>query len=436
MSTLCRFILFLVVISTFITGCTPTTTQPVLPSTDTPVPPVTAAPTNTPEIPNIIWNRLYGGEQNDVAWDVQLTEDGGFYVLGTTGLEFGPDMLGDIYLIRMDPDGNVLWEKTYGGAKYEEGLHISRTIDGGLLLSGMTASFGAGGMDAYLVKIDTEGNELWSRTLGGPLDEMAAAEQQPDGSFIFCGNLVDPNDIVVADAGAAGYGGFSGRSTVYLAKTDPEGNELWTRTFGADNNLITAGCVQASDGGFLALATLMRFPAPDDDICLVKVDQDGNEVWSRTWEEGTMTAYDLIPTSDGNFLIAGSLAPADDVDRLKADFFFIKVDQQGNEIWMNTFGDPGMIDYPELVTETGDGGYLVIGQWERDLSSGLSDIILVKIDGNGQPVWQDIIRVGAHSMFGDLLQLPDGKYIFLGSRLISSQFDIFSIKVDIGNNVP
>jgi len=427
--------IILITLVTLVSACGLAATTTPVPPTATPVPP-TSTPipaTAEPGSTSGTWFKTYGGSRDDVGWDVLLADDGGYYILGTTNLEFEPERRGDIYLIRADAAGQVLWEKTYGGEGYEEGLTIVAAGDGGLVIAGVTTSFGAGGMDAYLIKVDRDGNELWSRTYGGPLDEMAGAQQTADGGHILGGYIVDPNDVV-ADPGAAGYGGFAGRSNLYLVRTDADGNELWSRTFGGENNVLASAGLQTPDGGILALATITYFPASDDDLYLLKLDGDGNEVWSRTWEEGRSTAYGLIATSDGNYLIVGSYAPVEDTDHSEADFLFIKVDPQGNEIWRRVFGDPDVIDYGSVLAEAAGGGYVAAGGTGGSITSWDEDIVLVKIDGNGQLLWQRIIKTETHNMFGAIRQHSDGGYVIVGSTR-GRGFDIFLIKTDVEGNM-
>jgi hypothetical protein len=430
------------------TGCGPVATSTPIPSADSPAPlptdwpptatptaaltaepSPTAAPVTEAGVPSSTWMKTYSGSLNSVCGDVQLTEDGGYFIVGTTALQFEPEELGDVYLIRTDASGKVLWEQTYGGEKQEWGQTISTTDDDGLLISAVTASFGAGGTDAYLIKADREGNELGTLTFGGPLDEMVSAWPMPDGGYLVGGNLVDPNDIV-ADAGAAGYGGFAGRSNIYIAKIDSDGDELWSRTYGDERNVMATSGVQTSDGGFLILATIMYFPDGDDDILLLRVDENGDEVWSLTWEEGTLSSNDLIETSDGNYLVSGSYSPADDPRNAQADFLFIKVDPDGNELWTSIFGDPDLVDYGYAVTEAPDGGYVAAGEQTRDLYTWDADIVLVKIDGEGQLVWKQTIETGTHTMIAAIQQHPDGGYIICGSPFGGRSFDILLIKTD------
>lgn len=461
MSTFYRLILALIVLSFFLAGCqttvTPTQappTQTPLPATNTPLPPTltpvpptktsvpptaTLQPTTTPvpEISRVIWNQRYNKKQSDVGDDLVVAADGGFYIVGTVDLDMmGTGSSGDVYLIRTDAGGKVLWDKTYEGVKSEEGFSITHTKDGKLLIAAKTTSSGAGGVDVYLLKIDLEGTLIWSKTLGSDMDEYGSARELADGGFMIYGSVVNPKDII-ADPGAAGYDGFAGRSNIYLAKTDADGKQLWSRTFGGKNNLIACGGVEASDGGFVILASLLRYPEAGDDLYLLKVDKNGNQVWERTWKEGTMSAFDLIRTSAGQYLIAGVYAPADDVERTKADFLLIKVDAQGNELWNSIFGDPIMMDYPMLVTETGDGHYIAVGEWIKDWSGrSQPEIAIAKIDPNGKPVWQETIKTSSqHNMFRALLTLRDGNCLILGSRMDNRIFDIFLMKVNVGDQV-
>jgi hypothetical protein len=362
-----------------------------------------------------------------------MADDGGYYIVGTSSMEFEPERRGDVYLIRTDATGQPLWAKTYGEGSYASGTAISKTDDGTLLVSGVTISPDTHGMDILLLELDQDGNQLSSRTFGGPLDEMGVALPTDDGGYILGGSIVDPNDFV-ADAGAAGYGGFDGRSNIYLAKLDADGNEIWSRTFGGETNVLAAGGAQTPDGGFIALATISYFPDSGDDIYLLKVDADGNEVWSHTWEEGTTNAFDLAETQDGNYIITAAYAPIGDADDLKEDYFFIKVDADGNELWTSTFGDPDMIDYGKVLAETLDGEYVVAGERTRDHHTWEADILLTKIDRNGQLLWEQVLPA-SHTMFADVLQHPDGGYVVAGSILRNGTFDILVIKADSEGNV-
>lgn len=380
--------------------------------------------------PSVTWITTYGGEHSDVGEGILPAEDGGCFIVGTSDLRFGAEPQGDIYLIRTDAAHASVWERTYGGDGRQMGQSIIPAGDGAVVMAGSSSSSTDSGADVLLLAVDRDGSELWSATLGGPLDEMVSEVLQTDRGFFLVGNLVDPDDTV-ADSGMAGYGGYDGRSSIFLTETDPKGNELWTRIYDDGANVLVSSAVSAPDGGIIVLSTVTYFPDSDDDLRLLRVDEHGDEVWTRTWSEGRSAGRDLIATSDGNFLIAGSHAPSDDTDRSEEDFLFIKVDPDGNEIWASRFGDPGMIDYADAVIETADGNYVAVGDRTKDFFSRSEDLLLVKIDEEGKLLWERTFPTATHNMFGGLFQHADGGYVIAGSTVMSDDaFDVFLIKTD------
>lgn len=434
--------LILIILCALLTACIPAaevsstaTLTPVelvttkIPPTVTPtVTPTTIAdtPTPEPEITTDTWFKTYGGNENDVSADVLVADDGGLYIIGTTNMRFEPEMDGDIYLIRTDATGDILWEQIYEKEGYQRGQSITWASDGGLLISGGASSSSGEGMDTYLMKLDQDGNELWSKTISGFSVETAAAQLMADGSYILAGNILDHNDYVTYP-GTAGYGGFEYRSNIFLARLDSEGNEIWSHSYGGENNMLLTDSIQTSDGGMVLLATILNYPEPDNDIYLLKINQDGQEEWSHLWEEENASGYALIQTSDGGYLVTGPYTPAGSE---KKDFLFIKADSMGNEIWRSTFGDPEMIDYGAVLAETSDGGYIAAGELVEDLYTWEGDIALAKIDGDGNLLWEQAIETNSHCMFGNILQYPDGGFMIVGSIFSGNDFDIFVIKTD------
>ncbi|MFO7651578.1 MAG: hypothetical protein R6X13_09605 [bacterium] len=153
------------------------------------------------------WTRTCGGSGGDEARSVQQTADGGFIVAGwTTSYGAGAS---DVYLVKLDPAGNVLWEKTVGGSSYDACNSVRQTSDGGYILTGYTESFGAARMDLLLVKTDAVGDTLWVRVYGGrDLEGGEAVRQTADGGYVVVGST--------ASEGAGSY-------DVWLIKTDSLG---------------------------------------------------------------------------------------------------------------------------------------------------------------------------------------------------------------------
>jgi hypothetical protein len=155
-----------------------------------------------------LWTRTYGGKRNDGGRSVIQVADGGYVIAGYT-FSFGAGSQ-DVYLIRTDASGDTLWTRTYGGASYDDGCSVQSTTDGGYIIAGATGSFGAGIYDVYLIKTDSQGDTLWTRTFGGASSDWSeCVRQTPDGGYIVAGYTLS-------------FG--AGSCDVYLIKTDANGN--------------------------------------------------------------------------------------------------------------------------------------------------------------------------------------------------------------------
>ena len=164
----------------------------------------------------ITFQKTYGGTGNDYANSVQQTTDGGYIIAGYTA-SFGGDS-SHVYLIKTDSLGDTLWTKTYGGDSSDIGNSVQQTTDGGYIVAGTTNSFGAGNVDVYLIKTNSIGDTMWTKTYGGTnIDVGSYVRQTLDGGY-----------IIARYTGSFGAGGFD----VYLIKTNSLGDTLWTRTYG------------------------------------------------------------------------------------------------------------------------------------------------------------------------------------------------------------
>jgi hypothetical protein len=378
------------------------------------------------------WWKTYGGSGGDEVFDFLQAEDGGLYLLGATNVQYESGRQADLYLIRIDSEGEVLWERTYGSHMF--GQSITFTPDGNLLIAGVML-LGDMGFDAYLLKIDTEGNSLWAKTLSGPLDEwIHTVQQTSDGGFILFGNSVDPNDFIT-DPGAAGYGGFEGRSNILLIKTNEVGEEVWRRVYKSKDNILSTSGVQTPDGGYAVAASIVYFPEPGDDQLVLKVDENGEEVWSRTWEEGRTNARDMFLTSDGELLIITLFSASGDPREGDADLLITKLDQDGNEIWSTIYGEPEMVELGSALTETSDGSYMIVGDKTRDLHRSPSDMILVKVSGEGQVVWDKEVIQSPHFMIAGVAEHKAGGYLLVANTQQMYSFAILVVKTDAQGEV-
>ena len=303
------------------------------------------------------WEMTFGGVGSDWGNSVQQTADGGYIIAGATQ-SFGAG-LEDFYVIKVDPGGDVTWNRTFGGSSNDHGRSVQQADDGGYIITGYTRSFGAGRADVYLVKIDADGDLEWNRTYGGPEnDDGYSVQQTNDGGYIVAGHT--------RSHGAGG-------EDVYLIKTDREGNILWNRTFGGPRGDFGRSVLQTSDGGYVIAGYTQSFGTGYEDIYLVRTDHDGNEYWSRTYGGPELDLGSSVrQTVDGGYIISGD---TQSFGVGLTDVYLVLTDSEGHRIWNRTFGGSDH-DHGSSVIQTEDGGLVVSGHTLSFSTS--SDVYLAK----------------------------------------------------------
>jgi hypothetical protein len=391
------------------------------------------------------WVQNYGGASFDFARAVIETSDGGYALAGVTE-SFGAGNY-DGWLVKTDASGNVEWNVTYGGAGDDGVYSLVATSDGGYALAGVTESFGAWGMDGWLVKTDASGNMEWSRTYGGAGDDgVYSLVNASDGGYVLAGFTK-----------SFGAGGMDG----WLVKTDAAGNMDWNRTCGGAKNDIAYSLVNASDGGY-ALAGVFScsegvfYIAPphigfnwDGDFWLVKTDASGNVEWNMTYGgAGHDGAHSLVATSDGGYALAGATNGTYEWGDLHAGaFWLVKADASGNMEWNRTYIDYSQPfgeahwgnEYAYSLVATSDGGYAIAGAWNYvNLWSTWSapyhsGFWLVKTDAFGNAEWNQTYGGGAMDLAYSLIATSDGGYALAGvttSFGVDGTDDFWLVKTD------
>jgi hypothetical protein len=213
------------------------------------------------------WNTTYGGKSgDDQANSLIQTRDGGYALVGETLSSLGAGGV-DMYLVKTDASGKMLWNKTYGGTEDDGAWSLVQTSDNGYALAGYTESFGAGGKDAYLVKTDADGKMLWSKTYGGAgAEEAASLVRTTDGGYALAGYTL------FLSAGALD-------ADVYLVKTDPSGKMLWNKTYGGTGAEVAASVVQMADGGYALAGYTLSFGAGKADVYVVRTEGESGLDW-------------------------------------------------------------------------------------------------------------------------------------------------------------
>lgn len=267
---------------------------------------------------NVTWSQDFGGPSDDRGLQVQETMDGGYIVSGHTQ-SFGAGSW-DAYLIKTDINGNLEWSKTYGGGGDDYGNYVQQTPDGGYIIMGSTSSFGAGSWDLWMIRINSQGNIIWNKTYGA-----AGAE----GEHWHTKGLIASDGNYVIASYTSSFG--AGSNDYLLIKTDTSGTVLWSKTYGGvgDDNLrfIT----ETADRGFALTGYTTSFGFGGNDYYLVKTDSSGDVEWSRVYGgAGAEKAMGVQQSSDGGYVMCGnssSFSPAAPGDPY--DAYFVKTDSLG-----------------------------------------------------------------------------------------------------------
>lgn len=238
------------------------------------------------------WDRKYSGAYGDYAFCVRQTSDGGYVVVGYTE-SFGAGS-SDYWLIKTDQFGNPQWNRTYGGAGLDQAFCVVQSSDGnGYVIAGQTDSFGAGSSDFWLVRTDSLGSMMWSRSYGGSNTDVARSVQETsDGGYVVAGWTTSSGE---------------GSSDFMLLKVDGDGRQQWSKTHGGLYSDEAYAVQQTMDGGYMIAGSTMSYGLGGWDFWQVKTDANGNRLWDQP-NGGILDdqAYFVQQTSDGGFIVAGS----------------------------------------------------------------------------------------------------------------------------------
>ena len=332
------------------------------------------------------WSKTLGKLlPSEEGFAIQQLQEGGYILVGTAYRENG-----GIWLVKMDTEGGIEWERYIGGT-YTTGKYVEETSDGGFII----AAEGMGGI--ILLKTDADGNEVWSQVFpDGWMRGDRLISQTEDGGFLVIGTTHDENDFVKA----------------WLIKTDAFGKELWNRTYGGTEGENGHSVQQTEDGGYIF--TGVEHKERKQRIWLVKTDENGDEEWNTTFGEGYVNrGYSVEQTTDGGYIVGGG---DDDGGCL------IKTDSHGELQWRSTF-DKYECDVIHSVQQTEDGGYILTGTSGEGYFIAM-DLYVIKVDQYGDVQWVKIFGKPNYCEYGNCVrQTSDGGYIVTG---VKQRFSVYS----------
>jgi hypothetical protein len=357
----------------------------------------------------ITFVRTYGGHGTDIGTSVQQTTDRGYIVSGAT-TSFGAGYF-DVYLVKTDSSGDTVWTRSYGGTDFDQANSVQQTADNGYIVTGYTWCFGAGKCDVYMLKIDPNGDTAWTRTFGGTNEDYGyggfGVQQTTDSGYVIVGTTNS-------------YG--AGMYDVYLIKTDENGDTLWTKVLGGSDYDEGVSVQQTSDGGYIVTGFTRSFGGGNRDVYLIKTDAMGDTVWTRCYGGANDDVGNSVrQTSDDGYIIAGYTSS---FGSGRTDVWLIKTDSSGDTMWTRCYGG-GNEDEGYSVRQTTDGGYVATG-CTNAFGSVMSDVWLIKTDSRGDTLWTQTFR-GAGLDWGETVQqTTDSGYIIAG---ISNE-NVYLIKTD------
>jgi len=378
----------------------------------------------------IEWSQNYGGNESDILQSLEKTNDGGFLLVGTSYYSLENDGVYDCLVIKTDSLGNIEWSQNYGGGLNESGVSVVTTNDEGFLIAGVQSDeYDSNSGDYWLLKIDSLGNIEWNQTYGGnKWDELKGLNQTIDGGFILVGYSASDNGDLSDNNGSTDF---------WVLKIDSIGNIEWSQNYGGNCIDEATSVTKTNDGGFLVGGWSCSDDGDvgtnngTDDYWVLKIDGLGNIDWSRNYGgSGSERLETVISTNDGGFLLGGGSNSVDgDINSNNGDldFWVLKIDGLGNIEWSQNYGG-SELEYIEELIETSDGGFLLGGMSnsnDGDVSAnnGNNDYWIVKINELGTIEWEQNYGGSNDEQLYSLLEISEG-YFLLGGYSNSNDGDV------------
>ncbi len=350
----------------------------------------------------------------------------------------------DFWVVKLYANGNMAWQSCLGGSEDDQAYSIQQTSDGGYIVAGKSSSIDGdvtgnhGDSDFWVVKLDTSGNIDWQSCLGGSgTDEAHSIQQTSDGGYIVAG-FSNSNDGNV--------NGNHGDSDFWVVKLYANGNMAWQSCLGGSGPDEAYSIQQTSDGGYIVAGKTLSIDGDvsgnhgGSDFWVVKLYSNGHIDWqSSLGGSGPDEAYSIQQTSDGGYIVAGCSCSNDGnvtgnhvegEEYWTYDYWVVKLDANGHIDWQSSLGGYS-VDIAYSIQETNDGGYIVAGETEGD-SGDVTDLLggiwVVKLDASGNIDWEKCLGDPFSSTTHSIQQTSDGGYIIAG--LNHKEDDYWIVKLE------
>jgi hypothetical protein len=362
--------------------------------------------------PQSTFQKQYGGTVIDFGSSVEQTSDSGFIICGYSR-SYGAGNA-DVYLIKTDSRGDTLWTRTYGNTGYDDGTSVKQTFDGGYIVTGGTS------LNAlYLIKTKSNGDTLWTRVIEDSLGGSWGIDvvQTSDSGYVITGD-----------------GSFtSSFPHVYLVKVNSNGDILWTKIFGGPYYQDRGrAIVQASNSDLVITGFSLNFNSSGGnsrDIYVIRTNSVGDTIWTKTYDAGAEEeGYGIEQTTDGGFVLTGYTS------EYPMKLFLFKIDSIGDTLWTKLFSSTQFVQGYSLQ-KTADNGFIIAGTIEN-VSVNKPYALLMKTDSIGDTLWTRTFGLQPVSSSGEeahsVRQLNDGSYVFVGVDITmpGPDYRIYFVKTD------
>jgi len=331
---------------------------------------ILTTPDNKPSESEVVWSKTFGGNNNEEGYYVLSTDDNGCITLGYT--QSYSNNLSDIYLVKIDKDGNKEWEKNYGGSKEDYGKSLIQTDDGYIIAG--TSDSTSEDYNAWLIKIDSNGNMIWNKTQGGIREDKAnSITETSDGGYIVTGSTYS-------------YGAKS--ADLWVFKINNTGSLVWTKIYGGEE-YDEGRSIAETDEGYVIAGETESYPKDTDNsnAWLLKIDKTGKHIWNKTFDGfGYNDLFNHIINTDDGFIAVGHARNKDEngiYDEYSIGYIVL-TDENGELISERTLDDNEETGISSVAEA--DDGYIVTG-YIGPYGTGEGDITVEKIDTLGNRVW-------------------------------------------------
>ncbi len=377
--------------------------------------------------PNYLIDRSYGGDGSDQANSIVATSDGNILLAGGASGNGGD--LGftngneDYWIIKTTQSGDIIWKTNFGGALPDVCNDAIETPDGGFLLAGYTRSEANSGdvennnggfyeADGWLIKIDANGNKLWTKNYGSAGDDIfETIIETNDGNYVLTGSTTQTN---------------GGDRDVWLLKINPTGDVIWEKEAGGSDTEFVEEVVEASNGDLYVSGGTYSQEIENYtdfiDAIIIRFDADGNEIWKKAYGGTNIENYTrLTATSDGN-IVFGSTSSSEDLpfdnepDLGQFNMWLVKINPNGDIIWNKAYAGSNTTTLNQ-ITEVENGNLLVAGRFKYGADASFH---FFSTNANGDIRWERNFGANGFDEVRDIVKLPDGKIFFTGVRTTGS----------------